>query len=192
MERTVTPLTREDWNWLVKLPGRVVVAATSAQADSARHTVHEGLAGIDAIAAGRASASRLVREVVAAIYHEPDEDRPVAEEFLDRAAGIAGVLADCRDAGRLLTGRVDRADADAYRHWLVAIATRVCHAARTGGLLGIRGGPEHPQQTSVLPQPGAHPGRGPARGPPPFFVGDVWGRPGGGAVAGEPPGRPAL
>ena len=59
MQRTVTPFTRAEWERLVKLPGRVVVAATSAQADSARHTVHEGLAGIDAIAAGRASASRL-------------------------------------------------------------------------------------------------------------------------------------
>src|SRR5438270_7267188 len=117
MQRTVTPFTRAEWERLVKLPGRVVVAATSAQADSARHTVHEGLAGIDAIAAGRASASRLVRDVVAAIYHEPDEDRPAAEEFQDRAAGIAAVLAECRDAGRLLAERADRADADAYRHW---------------------------------------------------------------------------
>src|SRR2546423_4890682 len=155
MQRTVTPSTRAEWDRLVKLPGRVVVAATSAQAASARHTVHEGLAGIDAIAAGRASASRLVREVVAAIYHEPDEDRPVAEEFLDRAAGIAGVLADCRNAGRLLAERVGRADADAYRHWLVAIPTRVCHPARTGGPLGLRGAPRRPGRGRGPPAPGA-------------------------------------
>ena len=150
MQRTVTPFTRAEWDRLVKLPGRVVVAATSAQADSARHTVHEGLAGIDAIAAGRASASRLVRDVVAAIYHEPDEDRPVAEEFQDRAAGIAGVLADCRAAGRLLAERADRADGDAYRHWLLAIATRVCRAARTGGLLGIGGAAISPDERRFL------------------------------------------
>jgi hypothetical protein len=150
MQRTVTPFTRAEWDRLVKLPGRVVVAATSAQADSARHTVHEGLAGIDAIAAGRASASRLVRDIVVAIYHEPDEDRPVAEEFQDRAAGIAAVLAECRDAGRLLAERVDRADADAYWHWLVAIATRVCHAARSGGLLGIGGAAVSPDERRFL------------------------------------------
>src|SRR5256885_7669493 len=99
MQRTVTPFTRAEWDRLVKLPGRVVVAATSAQVDSARHTVLEGLAGIDAIAAGRASVSRLVRDVVAAIYHEPDDDRPAAEEVLDRAARVAPGLARCR-AGR--------------------------------------------------------------------------------------------
>ena len=150
MQRTATPFTRAEWERLVTLPGRVVVAATSAQADSARHTVHEGLAGIDAIAAGRASASRLVREVVAAIYHEPDEDRPVAEEFQDRAAGIAAVLAECRDAGRLLAERAGRTDADAYRHWLVAIATRVCHAARSGGLLGFGGAAISPDERRFL------------------------------------------
>jgi hypothetical protein len=150
MQRTVTPFTRAEWDRLVKLPGRVVVAATSAQPDSARHTVHEGLAGIDAIAAGRASASRLVRDVVAAIYHEADEDRPVAEEFQDRAAGIAAVLAECRDARRLLAERTGRADADAYRNWLVAIATRVCHAARTGGLLGIGGAAVSPAERRFL------------------------------------------
>jgi hypothetical protein len=147
---TATPFHRAEWDLLVHLPGRVVVAATSAQADSARRTVFEGLAGIDAIAAGRASASRLVRDVVAAIYHEPDDDRPVAEEFQDRTAGIAAVLADCRSAGRLLAGRVDRTDADAYRHWLIAIATRVCHAARTGGLLGIGGAAVSPAERRFL------------------------------------------
>ena len=150
MQRTATPFTRAEWERLVTLPGRVVVAATSAQVDSARHTVLEGLAGIDAIAAGRASVSRLVRDVVAAIYHEPDDDRPAAEEFLDRAAGIAAVLADCRSAGRLLTERVDRTDADAYRRWLVAIATRVCHAARTGGLLGVGGAAISPAERRFL------------------------------------------
>src|SRR5690349_23368706 len=130
MQRTVTPFTRAEWDRLVKLPGRVVVAATSAQPDSARHTVHEGLAGIDAIAAGRASASRLVRDVVAAIYDEPDEDPPAAEEFRDRAAGIAEVLETCHAAARILGERVGREDSDAYRHWLESIAARVCQASR--------------------------------------------------------------
>jgi hypothetical protein len=139
--RTESPYRRDEWELLVRLPGRVVVAATSAEADTARRTVAEGLAGIDAIAAGRASASRLVREVVAAIYAETgDEESPVAEEFHDRPAGITEVLAACREAGRLLAERADRADRDAYRHWLEAIAARVCQASRTGGVLGM-GGP---------------------------------------------------
>jgi hypothetical protein len=137
---TEVPYGRDEWELLVRLPGRVVVVATSAEADTARRTVAEGLAGIDAIAAGRASASRLVRDVVAAIYAENDDEQPTAEEFHDRTAGIADVLAACREAGRVLSERAGREDRDAYRHWLESIAARVCQASRSGGLLGL-GGP---------------------------------------------------
>src|SRR5438045_6145883 len=100
--RTEAPFRREEWELLVRLPGRVVVAATSAEPDTARRTVAEGLAGIDAIAAGRASASRLVRDVVAAIYAETGDEAPVAEEFHDRSGGMSDVLADCRAAAAVL------------------------------------------------------------------------------------------
>jgi hypothetical protein len=141
-QRTELPFSREEWELLVRLPGRVAVAATSVEPDPARRTVAEGLAGIDAIAAGRASASRLVRDVVAAIYAEyEDEAQPVATEHTDRSAGIAGVLGDCRRAGRLLAERAGREDGDGYRHWLESIAARVCHAARTGWLFGVGGPP---------------------------------------------------
>jgi hypothetical protein len=130
----------DEWELLVRLPGRVVVAATSAEADSPRRTVSEGLAGIEAIAAGRDSASGLVRGVVAEIYHETDTP-PAAEEYRDPAAGIADVLATCRAAADVLAVRANREDADAYRHWIEAIATRVCHAAKGGDLLGFGGPP---------------------------------------------------
>ena len=107
-QRTEVPFRRAEWDLLVKLPGRVVVAATSAQADPARRTVAEGL------------------------------------------AGIAEVLDGCRTAGQLLAERVGRMDADAYRFWLVAIATRVCHAARTGSTLGFGGEPISPAERRFL------------------------------------------
>ena len=128
-------LRDSEWELLVTLPGRVVIAATSAQLDPTRRTVVEGLVGLDAIAAGRSSASPLVRDVVSAVYHEKD-DRPAVEEVRE---GTAEVLDACRQAARLLAARTDRANADAYRRWLLAVATRVCHAARTGGLLGVGG-----------------------------------------------------
>ncbi len=131
---------RDEWELLVRLPGRVVVAATSAEADSPRRTVSEGLAGIEAIAAGRDSASGLVRDVVAEIYQETDTP-PAAEEYRDPAAGIADVLASCRVAADVLAQRASREDADAYRHWIEAIATRVCHAAGGTDLLGFGGPP---------------------------------------------------
>jgi hypothetical protein len=128
-----------EWDLLVRLPGRVLVAATSAEPDGARQTVAEGLAGIEAIAAGRASPSRLVRDVVAAIYAERDDDPPSAEEFTNGWVGIAGVLAECRAVSRTLADRTPSADAAAYRGWLLAIAGTVCAAARTGGIFWLGG-----------------------------------------------------
>jgi hypothetical protein len=140
--RTEMPFLREEWDLLVKLPGRLVVAATLAGTAPSRRTVAEGLAGIDAIAAGRSSVSRLVRDVVAAIYDEADEDRSAPTQVRDRRTAVAEVLIACRSAAALLADRVSRQDADAYQHWLEAIAARVCHAARAGALFGP---PQRPQ-----------------------------------------------
>jgi hypothetical protein len=128
-----------EWALLVRLPARVMIAATSAEADRPRRTVAEGLAGMGAIAAGRASDSDLVRAVVAAIYARSEDDQPVAEEFTDRAAGLAEVLAACEAAIGVLAARADPADSAAYRQWLQSIAARVCGASRSGGIRGIGG-----------------------------------------------------
>jgi hypothetical protein len=153
--RTEVPFGREEWDLLVRLPGRVVVAATSLQTDTRLGTVAQGLAGIAAIAAGRASASGLVRDVVAAVYAEGDDEQPVAEEFPDRSAGIVAVLDACRTAGRLLNRRVGREECEAYGHWLEAIAARVWRAARTGGVPGLGGRPVSPVQQRFLAELGA-------------------------------------
>jgi hypothetical protein len=128
-----------EWELLTHLPARVIVAATSAEPDGPRRTVAEGLAGLDAIAAGRAFDSDLVRAVVSAIYAEADEDRPAAEEFTDRAAGLAEVLEGCRRATAVLAARADPADSAAYRQWVQSVAARVCGASRSGGMLGLGG-----------------------------------------------------
>jgi hypothetical protein len=139
--RTDMSFRWEEWEFLVRLPGRLVVAATLAGGDRPRPSVAEGLAGIDAVAAGRSSVSRLVRDVVAAIYDEGQDDEPPAEEVQDPATAAAAVLIACRSAAALLADRVGREDADAYQHWLESIAARVCHAASAGGLFGPTGQP---------------------------------------------------
>src|SRR5690348_9328225 len=93
MQGIDTMFSRNEWDLLVRLPGQVLIAATSAEPDSPRRTVAEGLAGIDAIAAGRGSHNALVRGVVATIYAERDDDGPTAVEFNDRESGIAAVVA---------------------------------------------------------------------------------------------------
>jgi hypothetical protein len=141
---------RHEWELLTGLPARVIVAATSAEPDGPRRTVAEGLAGLDAIAAGRAFDSDLVRAVVAAIYAESGDDRPVAEEFTDRAAGLAEVLGACREAAGVLAARADPADSAAYRQWVQSIAARVCGASRSGGLFGLGGEHVSPAERRFL------------------------------------------
>jgi hypothetical protein len=121
-----------EWDLLVRLPGRVLIAATEVERGSVRHTVAEGLAGIEAIAAGRVSSSRLLRDVVAAIYAEQSGEGD-SREFADPRSGIASVLADCWVSARSLEKRATSGDAVAYRDWLVDIAVTVCAANRVEG-----------------------------------------------------------
>jgi hypothetical protein len=114
-----------------------MIAATSAQEDSDPRTVDEGLAGLNAIAAGAASDSGLVRAAVAAIYAEADPDSPTTEQIRDRSTGIAEVLVSCRAAALVLDARANPFDALNYREWVESIADRVCGAATSGGVLGI-------------------------------------------------------
>jgi hypothetical protein len=128
-----------EWRSLTRLPGRVVVAAITTEADSPRRPVAAGLAGLEGIAAGRAFDSDLVRAVATAVYAESDEEPPAAQSLADSQAGPAEVLASCRAVVRLLAGRADPADSAAYRQWVQSIAARVCRASRPGGLLGFAG-----------------------------------------------------
>jgi hypothetical protein len=143
--------TAEEWRLVTKLPAEVMIATISIQDDGPRHgdagaartqrrTVAEGLAGLDAIAAGRGSDSDLVRAVVAAIYAEPEEDRPQEPAHRDDPQALrARVLADCRRVVEILRAGADPADGAAYHHWVRQVAVRVCAASRSGGVLGIAG-----------------------------------------------------
>lgn len=161
--------TAEQWRLVTKLPAEVMIAAIAIQ-DSGpppghgdpgegrkqRHTVAEGLAGLDAIAAGRSSDSDLVRAVVAAIYAEPEEDRPGEQAHPDDPQTIrSAVLADCRRVVDVLRASADPADGAAYRHWVQQVAVRVCAAARSGGVLGIAAGQIGSPQRRFLDELGA-------------------------------------
>jgi hypothetical protein len=90
--------------------------------------VADGLAGLESIAGGRVRGSRLVQDVVAAIYSEPAADTAVETIGGEYGGGIystravAAVLLDARAAVRMLGRRVGDTDATAYRDWLVDIA----------------------------------------------------------------------
>ncbi|SCG40831.1 hypothetical protein [Micromonospora halophytica] len=143
---TTAVYSAAEWDLLTTLPGRVLVAAASPTPGRPPRDVAAGLAGLDAVAAGRASDSDLVRAVVAAIYARHDG----APAPADRLADLVDLLAACRAAVRVLRRRADPADSAAYRQWLESVAARVCHAGdltgpadrrflqRLGGALELR------------------------------------------------------
>ena len=114
-----------------------------------------GLAGLDAVAAGRASDSDLVRAVVAAIYARHDGAPQPAERLTD----LVDLLAACRAASRVLRRRADPADSAAYRQWVQSVAARVCRAvpgtgARRADRTGQPGGPALPGPARCRPRAG--------------------------------------
>ncbi|MFR9777095.1 hypothetical protein ACL02O_13660 [Micromonospora sp. MS34] len=117
-----------EWDLLTDLPGRVLVAAASPGPGRPPRGVAAGLAGLDAVAAGRAFDSDLVRAVVAAIYARHDGAAARDERLTD----VVDLLAACRAAVRLLRRRADPADAAAYRQWVESVAARVCQAGDVG------------------------------------------------------------
>jgi hypothetical protein len=133
----------EEWGLLVGLPQSVVAAASQAQPDTGRRTLHEWTDGMTAIADGRDSASTLVRdvanEVVSRLGDFEEGEVPPIVTFPDRDSGIAEVIERAGVAHRLLDTKAVNADAEAYRLWLVTIAEKVVGAAKTGGFLGIGG-----------------------------------------------------
>lgn len=166
--RRAAPLTTAvysttEWDLLTRLPGRVVVATTTPVPGRPPRGVAAGLAGLEAVAAGRAFDSDLVRAVVAAIYARHEEPAAVSAgqrgwRGWTRSARSGGVdlvdvLAECRVAARVLRRRADPADSATYRQWLQSIAARVCRAElgeaptgvvdrwfleELGGALGLR------------------------------------------------------
>jgi hypothetical protein len=148
-----TDYSTDEWELLVELPELVVIAATSAEADGARRTVEEGLAGDRAIEAGRRSDSPLVRAVAAELWTDEentDGPQPAAVEFNDRQRGLSDTLAKARRAAGLLAAKAAPADAAAYKEWLTGIAAQVCEAAKSGGFLGIGGDQVSPAEQRFL------------------------------------------
>ena len=127
--RRAAPLTTAvysaaEWDLLTGLPGRVLVAAAAPGPGRPDRGVRAGLAGLDAVAAGRGFDSDLVRAVVAAIYARHDGAPAPTERLTD----LVDLLAACRAAVRVLARRADPADSAAYRQWVQSVAGRVCRA----------------------------------------------------------------
>ncbi|MEU8296523.1 hypothetical protein AB0C04_04460 [Micromonospora sp. NPDC048909] len=125
---TTAGYSADEWDLLTNLPGRVIVAATASGPGRPPRGVSDGLAGLDAVAAGRSFDSDLIRAVVSAIYARHDG----ATTSGDRATDLVDLLAACRAVVRVLDRRADPADSAAYRQWVQSVAARVCRAVPAG------------------------------------------------------------
>jgi hypothetical protein len=135
--------TDAEWGLLVGLPSAVLTAASAATPDGTRKTRAENEAGLDEISDARASASRLVAAIAAAVLDvsgdpELGEEPPVIEPA-DPIGYAQDVLDRATEAAALLAGKAAEADAETYKHWLVEIADTVVGAASTGSVLGLGG-----------------------------------------------------
>ncbi len=133
--------TDPEWGLLVGLPQAVLTAASAVTPDSARKTRAENAAGQEKISDARGSASPLVVAVanaalLAAGDPELGEDPPMIEPA-DPIGYADDVLERARQAAALLAAKVDPAEAETYKHWLVEITDTVVGAASSGGVLGI-------------------------------------------------------
>jgi hypothetical protein len=128
-QSTELPLSRAEWELLVRLPRHVMLAAarggphhTGSPHDLG--TPGEPEAALDiaaadaAVDAGRNATSQLVRGVVAVIR----SGGAPAGSYTDRAVDQAGVLSECHIAAQLLHDRLSLADATAYEDWLLSVA----------------------------------------------------------------------
>ncbi|WP_433536903.1 hypothetical protein ACQPZK_03440 [Micromonospora sp. CA-249363] len=144
--RRAAPLTTAvysaaEWDLLTSLPARVLVAAAAPGVGRPERGVEAGLAGLDAVAAGRGFDSDLVRAVVTAIYARHDGAPAPAE----RLADLVDLLAACRAAVRVLRRHADPADSAAYRQWVQSVAARVCRSVP-----GLDGQPASPADRRFL------------------------------------------
>lgn len=152
----------DEWHLITRLPGRVIVAASSNRPDNPVRAVTEGLAGLDGIAAGRSFDSELVRAVVAAIYAESDDGNSAPVRPDPTAGELGELLRSCRSVVETLARYADPADSAAYRQWVQSVAARVCRAAGPDGRPRPFGDPVDPTQRELLDQLGEALGLRPA------------------------------
>lgn len=135
--------TAEEWSRVLEGTMVAGVAVTAAEPHGLWGTLQEGFANAKGLAAGHASTTPLIRDVVAAL--ETSEGRTIARDALKQklagvpAAGIASrCLTEIAEIARIVDAK-GGADARPFKQWMYANAERVAEAAKEGGFLGFGG-----------------------------------------------------
>ena len=145
--------TDDEWFLLSSVPAMIGSAMSTAAPSGVVGTVKELSVGMRATVEGRSEHpdSALIGELLERAANW-DETKAKAKDYRERTkarlegAGVKDrealhelVLADCREAARLVDERCTASDASAYRRWCVDIARKVAEAAKEGSFLGIGG-----------------------------------------------------
>ena len=143
----------DEWFLLSSTPAMIAAAMSSAAPSGVIGTIKEMTAGMRSTVQGRERHAD--SELITALLEKAenwDAAKEKAKDYRERSrarlegAGIESreqlheqVLADCREAMRLVDERCGAADAAAYRDWSVGVAREVAEAAKEGGFLGFGG-----------------------------------------------------
>ena len=142
--------TDDEWFLLGSTPAMIAAAMSSASPGGA---IREMVAGMKSTVEGRETHadSALIGELLARAenweaarekakdYRERSKARIEAAGITSREALLDQVVEDCGQAAALVDGRVDAADASAYKRWCTEVARDVANAAKEGGFLGFGG-----------------------------------------------------
>ena len=133
--------TPEEWKSLLKAPMlsayAVAGAAPSKQEDFAR----EMAAVAEGVFEGehRAAQDSLLREVIADIVANAEDDQRGQTEKLALDEVKARALSTCREAASTLEAKVSSEEAYEYKRWVLVVAKKVAEAAKEGGMFGFGG-----------------------------------------------------
>ena len=130
----------EEWFRVRAAPWQAAMGLIEAAPTGTFATGRELRAVEEELRRARDEGDGLVRLVAAALADENDEDTgtPPDEAEVDEDALPDRVLAAMASLADLLDAKVDAAESEAYRRWLVGLAAMAANAAkeRVGGLAG--------------------------------------------------------
>jgi hypothetical protein len=137
--------TAEERNLLVRLPRWVAGAAAAAHPENAGRTRQKVDQGFLAVGNGRRSDSPLVAEIAAATLKIYDEDPKASGIDPTTSEGAELTVQYALTAVTILRTKAERAEASAYRRWLIGIVDNVVTGVRHA-VLGYGGVEVHPKE----------------------------------------------
>jgi hypothetical protein len=138
-----TNFTPDEWKLLLEGVMMAGIAVTAAEPHGLWGTLKEGFASAQAMEAGKAGSSELIKALVADL--ETAQGRSIARDGLkeqlkdSKAPEIKTKSVDTlRQVAALLDAKVPQ-EASAVKAWLMEISTHVAEASKEGGFLGFGG-----------------------------------------------------